>query len=78
MQDISESLPVLEADWANPPLDRSSPLPLYAQIKQRLMGLILRWDQPDRRFFSDEQLCELFCVSRDTVRQARSRITPGS
>ena len=70
MQDVSDSLLVLEADWANPPLDRSSPLPLYAQIKQRLIGTILRWRHPDRRFFSDEQLCEMFGVSRDTVRQA--------
>jgi GntR family transcriptional regulator len=58
------------AEWANPPLDRKSPLPLYAQIKQRLIGMILRWNKIDRRFYSDEQLCECFCVSRDTVRQA--------
>jgi len=74
MQDVSDSVLVLEADWANPPLDRSSPLPLYAQIKQRLIGTILRWQHPDRRFFSDEQLCEMFCVSRDTVRQAVSEL----
>jgi len=73
-EEITQSLPVPEADWANPPLDRSSPLPLYAQIKQRLMALILRWDQPGRRFYSDEQLCALFCVSRDTVRQALSEL----
>jgi GntR family transcriptional regulator len=64
----------MEADWAQPPLDRSSPLPLYAQIKQRLIGLISRWNQVDRRFYSDEQLCALFCVSRDTVRQALSEL----
>jgi GntR family transcriptional regulator len=63
-----------DAGRANPPLDRTSPLPLYAQIKQRLIGLILRWDQPDRRFYSDEQLCALFCVSRDTVRQALAEL----
>jgi GntR family transcriptional regulator len=74
MQDVGESLPVLEADWVNPPLDRTSPLPLYAQIKQRLIGTILRWEQPNQRFFSDEQLCEMFCVSRDTVRQALSEL----
>ena len=66
----SQDLQLAEADWANPPLDRKSPLPLYAQIKQRLMGMILRWNKADRRFYSDEQLCECFCVSRDTVRQA--------
>ncbi len=63
-----------DAAWANPPLDRTSPLPLYAQIKQRLIGLILRWDQPDRRFYSDEQLCAVFCVSRETVRQALAEL----
>lgn len=56
------------------PLDRTSPLPLYAQIKQRLIGLIANWDSPDRRFFSDEELCEQFLVSRDTVRQALSEL----
>lgn len=65
---------ILDPEWASPPLDRASPLPLYAQIKQRLIGLVLRWDQPDKRFFSDEQLCALFCVSRDTVRQALSEL----
>lgn len=74
MQDSIQSLALTEAEWAQPPLDRSSPLPLYAQIKQRLIGLILHWEQPDRRFFSDEQLCAFFCVSRDTVRQALSEL----
>ena len=63
-----------DAAWANPPLDRTSPLPLYAQIKQRLIGLILRWEQPERRFYSDEQLCAVFCVSRETVRQALAEL----
>ncbi|MCK9907679.1 GntR family transcriptional regulator [Microbacteriaceae bacterium K1510] len=74
MQDSTQSLALPEAEWAQPPLDRSSPLPLYAQIKQRLIGLILRWEQPDQRFYSDEQLCAFFCVSRDTVRQALSEL----
>jgi GntR family transcriptional regulator len=74
MQEMTQNLPAAEVDWTNPPLDRTSPLPLYAQIKQRLIGLILRWDQPDRRFYSDEQLCAFFCVSRDTVRQALSEL----
>jgi GntR family transcriptional regulator len=74
MFDSSSSPTLSDAGWANPPLDRTSPLPLYAQIKQRLIGLISRWDQPDRRFYSDEQLCALFCVSRDTVRQALTEL----
>jgi len=74
MVELLPSLSAPEGDWANPPLDRASPLPLYAQIKQRLIGMILRWDQADRRFYSDEQLCALFGVSRDTVRQAVSEL----
>lgn len=68
------NLAAAEAKWTDTPLDRSSPLPLYAQIKQRLIGLIVHWDQPDRRFYSDEQLCASFCVSRDTVRQALAEL----
>jgi GntR family transcriptional regulator, N-acetylglucosamine utilization regulator len=74
MLDSSLGPHLSDAGWASPPLDRASPLPLYAQIKQRLIGLILRWDQPDRRFYSDEQLCSFFCVSRDTVRQALAEL----
>jgi GntR family transcriptional regulator len=51
-------------------LDRSSPVPLYAQIKQHLLALIATWDRPDERFFTDEQLCGRFGVNRLTVRQA--------
>jgi GntR family transcriptional regulator len=63
-----------DGEHGNPPLDRASPLPLYAQLKQRLVGMILRWDQANTRFYSDEQLCALFNVSRDTVRQALSEL----
>lgn len=51
-------------------LDRASPLPLYAQIKQRLLALIATWDTEDDRFFTDDALCRRFGVSRLTVRQA--------
>jgi GntR family transcriptional regulator len=74
MRETASSQNPPDAAWASPPLDRTSPLPLYAQIKQRLIALILRWDQPDRRFYSDEQLCAVFCVSRETVRQALAEL----
>ena len=74
MHEPSSNLQALELDRGTPPLDRTSPLPLYAQIKQRLIGIIMRWQQADRRFYSDEQLCALFNVSRDTVRQALSEL----
>ncbi|QRG06561.1 GntR family transcriptional regulator [Xanthobacter dioxanivorans] len=70
MSDPATSVPVPDSEWSFPPLDRASPLPLYAQIKQRLIGIILKWEQADRRFYSDEQLCTMFGVSRDTARQA--------
>lgn len=51
-------------------VDRSSPLPLYVQIKRRLMQMITSWERPEDRFHTDEDLCALFGVSRMTVRQA--------
>jgi GntR family transcriptional regulator len=51
-------------------LDRSSPLPLYAQIRRQLLALVAKWELPAKRFYSDEELCKKFGVSRMTVRQA--------
>lgn len=51
-------------------VDRDSPLPLYVQIKRRLLSLVATWDDPARRFYTDEELCELFGTSRATARQA--------
>lgn len=55
---------------AVPKLDRSSPIPLYVQIKQRLLAVIATWDEGDTRFYGDNELCQMFDVSRMTVRQA--------
>ncbi len=54
----------------NSKLDRTSPIPLYVQIKQRLLAMIATWDDRDDRFHGDNELCEMFGVSRMTVRQA--------
>jgi len=51
-------------------LDRDSPLPLYAQVKRRLQQEILAWPSVNDRFHTDQEVCELFGVSRATVRQA--------
>lgn len=51
-------------------LDRTSPLPLYAQVKRRLQQLILSWPAADDRFHSDHELVAQFGVSRATIRQA--------
>jgi len=52
------------------PLDRDSPLPLYEQIKRRVLMMILNWQQESDRFHTDHELSEQFNVSRMTVRQA--------
>lgn len=51
-------------------LDRDSPLPLYVQIKRRVLMMILNWQQESDRFHTDHELSEQFNVSRMTVRQA--------
>lgn len=51
-------------------LDRSSPLPLYAQLQRRLHALIRSGELPDGKFYSDQEVCAMFGVSRFTVRQA--------
>lgn len=56
------------------PIDRESPVPLYSQIKRRLLRVIVDWDEADTRFFTDEELCQAFHVSRMTVRQAVSEL----
>lgn len=52
------------------PLDRNSPLPLYEQIKRRLLSMVLSWQQTDQRFHTEQELSDQFGVSRMTVRQA--------
>ncbi|VTU15904.1 HTH-type transcriptional repressor YvoA [Variovorax sp. SRS16] len=51
-------------------LDRASPLPLYAQVKRRLQAIIRSGVLGDGRFYSDQEVCAMFGVSRFTVRQA--------
>lgn len=52
------------------PLDRRSPMPLYVQIRRRLLSLIAGWPDPAKRFYTDEELCRRFGVARMTVRAA--------
>lgn len=61
---LSAALPVL------PLIDRSSPLPLYEQIKRRLLSMVLNWPDKEIRFHSDLELSNMFGVSRMTVRPA--------
>jgi GntR family transcriptional regulator len=56
------------------PLDRDSPLPLFFQLRERLLGLVARWEDRDKRFPTDEEIADLYGVSRTTVRQAISTL----
>jgi GntR family transcriptional regulator len=51
-------------------LDRASPIPLYLQIKQYLSRQISVWERHNEQFYTDGDLCNMFGVSRMTVRQA--------
>lgn len=52
-------------------LDRSSPLPLYHQLKERLVESFAREGfQPGDRLPGDFELCDRYDVSRTVVRQA--------
>jgi GntR family transcriptional regulator len=52
------------------PLDRGSPLPLFLQIRQFLLGDIYAWPDKALQFPTDDALARRFGVSRMTVRQA--------
>jgi GntR family transcriptional regulator len=52
------------------PVHRAAGLPLYVQVKRELQRMIAQHDVSDGRFYTDEELCERFKVSRITVRQA--------
>ncbi|MCW5770037.1 MAG: GntR family transcriptional regulator [Rhodospirillaceae bacterium] len=62
----TRALPALDSS----PIDRRSPLPLYVQINRSLIPLIANWPHPERRFYTDQELCALFDVSRMTARAA--------
>jgi GntR family transcriptional regulator len=59
---------------SNVPLNRDSPLPLFFQVRERLLTIIARWDRGDERFLTDEEISERYAVSRTTVRQAISAL----
>jgi GntR family transcriptional regulator len=56
------------------PIDRSSPLPLWAQVLSHLRGR-LQSGEIAEQFPTDEQLVAEYSVSRQTVREAVRRLT---
>ena len=63
-------------DHLGGPLDRESPMPIFAQIRERLEDAIAQGAlQPHQRIPSERQLSDQFGVSRMTVRQAIEAIT---
>lgn len=56
-------------------IDRTSPIPLYVQVRNRLLAMIGAWSDPERRFYSDDELTAMFKVSRATVREALAELT---
>lgn len=51
-------------------LDRDSPVPLFLQIRQKLLGEIRYWADPAEQFPTDIALADRFSVSKMTVRNA--------
>lgn len=64
---LADSQKLLGVDLA---LDRKSPLPLYIQVRSRLLALIMAWPDPSEQFPTEAVLTDLFGVSRVTVRGA--------
>ncbi len=55
-------------------LDRASPIPLYVQVRNRLLAMLGEWRDPEKRFYSDDELTAMFAVSRATVREALTEL----
>jgi GntR family transcriptional regulator len=51
-------------------IDRNSPIPLYIQVRSRLMTIVNSWPDPEQMFHTEDELTEAFGVSRVTVRGA--------
>ncbi len=55
-------------------LDRRSPLPLYVQVRSRLLAMIMAWPDEREQFPTEAALTEIFGVSRVTVRGALAEL----
>jgi GntR family transcriptional regulator len=58
-----------------PVIDHSSPVPYYAQVKERIRGRIERGDwKPGAQLPGEPELCKMFDVSRTVIRQALTEL----
>jgi GntR family transcriptional regulator len=55
-------------------IDRRSPIPLYIQVRSRLMTIVNSWPDPERMFQTEDELTAAFGVSRVTVRGALAEL----
>ena len=70
----TDSQKLLGVDLA---LDRDSPLPLYVQVRSRLLALIMAWPSERDQFPTEAALTDMFGVSRVTVRGALAELAEG-
>jgi multiple sugar transport system substrate-binding protein len=57
-------------------IDKSVPIPLYYQLKQMIKGKIENGEfKPGDRLPTEQELCEMFSISRTPVRQALTELT---
>jgi len=55
-------------------IDRRSPIPLYIQVRSRLMTIVNSWPDPEMNFHTEDELTAAFGVSRVTLRGALSEL----
>lgn len=60
---------MLDGYFSRQKINRGTPIPLYYQIKEILMGYI-KHCEPGEALPTESELCEMYGVSRPTVRQA--------
>lgn len=57
------------------PVDRKIPLPAWAQVRRDLLGLIGRQLEKGEKLPSEQELADIYDVSRITVRQALAQLS---
>jgi GntR family transcriptional regulator len=55
-------------------VDRRSPIPLYIQVRSRLMTIVNSWPDPGKLFHTEDELTAAFGVSRVTLRGALAEL----